>query len=319
MSNITQKENFKYIIIGGFLLSLNAGYIAANSLAGLHQATVSHVTGDIARTGVYLVKNQYFDAIRMTMVWVSFIVGSGLASMIVSGTKVFSLRRTYGWALILESAFLFVSFLLSNHQNNRTGLWWSENWAALACGMQNALCTTYSGAVIRTTHMTGTCTDIGLVLGHEVRIRVYKPLRSKLFGFFKSYQHLDNSSDKPVPPTPILLSVMSSNSTTISTTTPIHPNSTTQGAVDVEEIEVSILWKLRVLLPLLAGFLIGAVGGSSAYLAFGRHALLGPGVFIGVIGLIYALSATIYKSWNTISRRWTKSSSHWFPSFSSHS
>lgn len=29
------------------------------------------------------------------------------------------------------------------------------------CGIQNAMCTTFSGAVVRTTHMTGITTDIG--------------------------------------------------------------------------------------------------------------------------------------------------------------
>ena len=41
--------------------------------------------------------------------------------------------------------------------------------AAFACGLQNALATSYSGAVLRTTHMTGICTDIGLILGQACR------------------------------------------------------------------------------------------------------------------------------------------------------
>ncbi|CAF1188152.1 unnamed protein product [Rotaria sp. Silwood1] len=39
---------------------------------------------------------------------------------------------------------------------------------SLACGLQNGMCTTFSGAVIRTTHMTGVLTDIGLVLGQAL-------------------------------------------------------------------------------------------------------------------------------------------------------
>ncbi|CAF1391589.1 unnamed protein product, partial [Adineta ricciae] len=38
----------------------------------------------------------------------------------------------------------------------------------LGFGLQNGMCTTYSGAVIRTTHVTGTMTDIGLILGQAV-------------------------------------------------------------------------------------------------------------------------------------------------------
>jgi xanthosine utilization system XapX-like protein len=39
---------------------------------------------------------------------------------------------------------------------------------SLACGLQNGMCTTFSGAVIRTTHVTGILTDIGLILGQTV-------------------------------------------------------------------------------------------------------------------------------------------------------
>ena len=39
---------------------------------------------------------------------------------------------------------------------------------SFACGLQNGLCTTFSGAVIRTTHVTGILTDIGLVIGQAI-------------------------------------------------------------------------------------------------------------------------------------------------------
>merc|ERR1719382_1556190 len=39
---------------------------------------------------------------------------------------------------------------------------------ALGCGLQNGLCSSWSGNVIRTTHMTGTGTDLGLAVGRIV-------------------------------------------------------------------------------------------------------------------------------------------------------
>jgi hypothetical protein len=38
----------------------------------------------------------------------------------------------------------------------------------LGCGLQNGMCTTFSGAVIRTTHVTGILTDIGLIIGQAI-------------------------------------------------------------------------------------------------------------------------------------------------------
>ena len=41
--------------------------------------------------------------------------------------------------------------------------------AACACGLQNAMVSTYSGAVVRTTHVSGMFTDLGIFLGHALR------------------------------------------------------------------------------------------------------------------------------------------------------
>jgi uncharacterized membrane protein YoaK (UPF0700 family) len=38
----------------------------------------------------------------------------------------------------------------------------------LGCGLQNGMCTTFSGAVIRTTHVSGILTDIGLIIGQAI-------------------------------------------------------------------------------------------------------------------------------------------------------
>ena len=41
--------------------------------------------------------------------------------------------------------------------------------ASAACGLQNALATNYSGAVVRTTHLTGIFTDLGLMMGRALK------------------------------------------------------------------------------------------------------------------------------------------------------
>jgi uncharacterized membrane protein YoaK (UPF0700 family) len=40
---------------------------------------------------------------------------------------------------------------------------------SIAMGLQNAMFTTFSSAVVRTTHVTGIATDIGLVVGYSIR------------------------------------------------------------------------------------------------------------------------------------------------------
>jgi uncharacterized membrane protein YoaK (UPF0700 family) len=41
--------------------------------------------------------------------------------------------------------------------------------ASCACGLQNAMVSTYSGSVVRTTHLSGMFTDLGIFLGHAMR------------------------------------------------------------------------------------------------------------------------------------------------------
>ncbi len=42
-------------------------------------------------------------------------------------------------------------------------------FAGAACGLQNAMTTSYSGAVVRTSHVSGMFTDLGIALGHALR------------------------------------------------------------------------------------------------------------------------------------------------------
>lgn len=80
------------------------------------------------------------------------------------GDHKFRLGRSYGYGLILCSASLFGSFIFLRRE-----LIVGEWCAAFACGLQNALATSYSGAVVRTTHMSGIITDIGNICGQACR------------------------------------------------------------------------------------------------------------------------------------------------------
>ena len=44
-----------------------------------------------------------------------------------------------------------------------------DYFASCACGLQNAMATTYSGSVVRTTHVSGMFTDLGIFIGHRLR------------------------------------------------------------------------------------------------------------------------------------------------------
>jgi uncharacterized membrane protein YoaK (UPF0700 family) len=93
----------------------------------------------------------------------SFVAGAAFGGLLIQDDTV-RLGRRYGVALALESLLLLAALPLFNRAHIGGPL-----LAAAACGLQNALATTYSGAVVRTTHVSGMFTDLGIGLGHALR------------------------------------------------------------------------------------------------------------------------------------------------------
>ena len=86
-----------------------------------------------------------------------------LAGMIVGAWKLIPGRR-YGVAMIVEGCLLGSATRLFLHKH-RLAL----PAVSMACGLQNAMSSSYCGLMIRTTHVTGIVTDIGVMLGHWLR------------------------------------------------------------------------------------------------------------------------------------------------------
>merc|ERR1719191_1161741 len=67
-------------------------------------------------------------------------------------------RAFYGLAMMGTASLLVLSTILEWHPI-------APFLVSAACGLQNGMATSYSGAVIRTTHVTGIATDVGLISG----------------------------------------------------------------------------------------------------------------------------------------------------------
>ncbi|KAJ3378115.1 hypothetical protein HDU84_007916 [Entophlyctis sp. JEL0112] len=162
MNKFAQKE-FNTIVAGSCILASNAGFINVVTLAGVYSVTVSHVTGNVSRIAISLFLGDFTTLSLVMSILVSFMFGAFISGYMIGDAK-FVLGNSYGYALLLESAALFASFLTLK------GEYIFGEWcAAFACGLQNAMATTYSGLVVRTTHMTGIATDIGNILGQSCR------------------------------------------------------------------------------------------------------------------------------------------------------
>ncbi|MCU0702287.1 MAG: DUF1275 domain-containing protein, partial [Myxococcaceae bacterium] len=122
-------------------------------------------------------------ALRAAAVVLCFFAGAALSGFIVQQSTLHAGRR-YGVALLVEAGLLFGAWL-GSREHSVSG----EVLAAVACGLQNALATSYSGAIIRTTHMTGIVTDLGITVGHWLRGQPVEWFRVRLHlvllaGFF---------------------------------------------------------------------------------------------------------------------------------------
>jgi len=156
-------RKFRHLLPGATAMAAVAGYVNSVVLGFFH-TPVSHMTGAVSRTGVDLAEHRG-DAAANLMIIGGFLLGAVLAGVLV-GAKKLTPNRRFGIALALEGVLLGVATYLILHEH-RLGL----PAAAFACGLQNAIGSSYCGLQIRTTHITGMVTDLGTMIGQWIRHR----------------------------------------------------------------------------------------------------------------------------------------------------
>lgn len=153
----------RWIWSGAWLLAFVAGFVNVVGLLGFEHQAVSHLTGTTSLLAAALATLDLPLILHLTAVTGSFLAGTVLSGFLIQHSTL-QLGRRYGVALLLESLLLCLAVpLLTRHQ--ALGL----DLAASACGLQNAMVSTYSGAIVRTTHLSGMFTDLGILLGHALR------------------------------------------------------------------------------------------------------------------------------------------------------
>lgn len=153
-----------WLYAGGALLALLAGYVNAVSLVAVG-LTVSHLSGSTSFLGADLVlPHKEAEAWPFAVILSCFFFGA-TASGALLGSADLRPGRRYGFALILESGALFLGTRWLLGGDALTG----AAALAFAMGLQNAMATTYRGLVLRTTHITGIVTDLGVMTGHLAR------------------------------------------------------------------------------------------------------------------------------------------------------
>ena len=153
----------RWVWVGAGLLACVAGMVNVVGYLSFEQQAVTHLTGTTTLLGEAVAKRDLHAISRLAGVALAFMAGAALSGMIVQDSTL-KLGRRYGVALVLESLLLFAAIPLFM-QGRLAG----PLLAAMACGLQNAMATTFSGAAIRTSHLSGMFTDLGIGLGHALR------------------------------------------------------------------------------------------------------------------------------------------------------
>lgn len=153
----------KWVLIAAFIMAFSAGIINVVGLIGFGRETVSHLTGNTSLLAQEIAKGSVSGALHYLLVILSFFAGAVVSGMIIRDSELL-LGRRYSVVLVLI-AILLVSAVPLLDAQAQVGMY----AAAAACGLQNAMVTTYSGATIRTAHLTGMFTDLGIFIGHRLR------------------------------------------------------------------------------------------------------------------------------------------------------
>jgi uncharacterized membrane protein YoaK (UPF0700 family) len=150
----------------GSVLAFVAGAANAGGFLAVGQYT-SHMTGILSSVADHLVLGQLVLAVAGLGAVLAFLLGAMTTAWLVNWGLRHELLSAYGLPLMLEASLLLVFGLFGAAISLFTAVFLPLT-VVLLCfimGLQNAVITKISGARIRTTHVTGLITDLGIELG----------------------------------------------------------------------------------------------------------------------------------------------------------
>ena len=150
----------------GALLAFNAGAVNAGGFLVVAMYT-SHMTGFASLLADNLVLGNMTLVLSAVGALLAFTAGAAVTAILVNWARQHGLRSEYAFPLLLEAVLLLVFGLMGATLGRQTPFAVPLTVLVLSftMGLQNALVSKISSSQIRTTHMTGIVTDIGIELG----------------------------------------------------------------------------------------------------------------------------------------------------------
>ncbi len=175
----------------GRSLAFIAGAINAGGFMAVGQYT-SHMTGIASLAADNIALSQWAAATSLLLYILCFICGATTTTILIIWGRNHNLHSRYAFPLAIE-AILLIIFGLMNSNYIFTGYYSLPYVIALLCflmGLQNATITKITDTNIRTTHITGMSTDIGIELGRIIYSITGKKLPQTQYNQDKILLHL---------------------------------------------------------------------------------------------------------------------------------
>lgn len=150
----------------GGLLAFVAGAINAGGFLAVQRYT-SHMTGIISAVADDVVLGQAVLAMAGISSLLAFLFGAATTAVLVHWARRRELHSEFALSLMVEALLLLLFGLLGANLELFVDVF-VPSTVLLLCfimGLQNAIVTKISKAEIRTTHMTGVVTDLGIEMG----------------------------------------------------------------------------------------------------------------------------------------------------------
>ncbi|MGV3548170.1 YoaK family protein [Rhizobium sp.] len=147
----------------GTLLAFIAGAINAGGFIAIGKYT-SHMTGIVSAVADDIALGALGAAGIGLMLFVAFTAGAGCSAILINWGRRNFRQRQYVYPLFAE-ALLLIGFGAAGLLQPGTFVAVAAPLLCFIMGLQNATITKISGARVRTTHVTGMVTDIGIELG----------------------------------------------------------------------------------------------------------------------------------------------------------
>jgi uncharacterized membrane protein YoaK (UPF0700 family) len=150
----------------GFILAFIAGAANAGGFLAVGQYT-SHMSGIVSALADNLAIGDFLLVVAGLSSLAAFIAGAAVSAMLINWGRRRQAHSEFATPLLVEAVLLLCFGLLGSNLEHQRVLFVPATVGVLCfvMGLQNAMITKISKAEIRTTHVTGLVTDIGIELG----------------------------------------------------------------------------------------------------------------------------------------------------------